>query len=516
MGLNATSLAAGVGVAVQNVALTAEAQNVPRKILLIGSYDPLKTLVVDDVPVLITSPADAGDKFGFGFMLHRLAVQAFRGSNGVETWCVPQSEVTGAQSEGTITFTASGLLAGTVYMYIAGIAVRFTVAAAATETIAAAAAVTAITADTDLPVTATSAAGVVTITAKTEGTFGDDISIAFNLKTGEVLPVGLTAVVVDMTGGSGVPDITTALDGLGTGDNANERYFTDVVHGYLQDSDTLDAISAYVGAGDELLGLYAKTVARPFRVLTGDIAAGSAGLTDLINITDDRLTDRANGIIAVPDSKSHPSEIAAQAIGHMARKNLDRAAESYAGISLIDIDPGETAERWTADYDDRDTAVKSGISPTLVESNIVKMQNVVTFYRPANVPVGSNGYRSMRNISIVQNMLSAIGVAFSREKWQGISIVGDLAKVTNTTDRLKARDIDTVKDELTALLKQFEAKAWIYEAAFSIEKLAEANAVTIRSGNTGFDSTLTVILSGEGGILDTVVEFDTSIAVLSV
>jgi len=520
MPLNATSLATAVGAGVQNVRFSAEATNVPRKILIIGTYDPAITTIVDDVPVLITSAADAGDKFGFGSMIHRLAIQAFTGSNGVETWVVPQAEDGSAvQAAGDITFTAASLESGTVYLYIAGLPVPFTVTSADDSDAVAIKAAAAITADQDLPVTAV-VNGVTTeqidITAKTGAPWGNDITIDFNLNFGQETPSGLTLVITDMASGAGVPDITTALDGLGTGDDANENFFTDVVHGYLQDSTTLDAISAYVGAGNDFIGLYDKLVARPFRVLTGDVVAGSGGLSALVALGNNRKLDRANGIIAVPGSPNHPSEIAAQTMGHMARINLDRAAQSYIGIPLIDIFAGVTSDRWTSDYDDRDTAVKAGISPTAIQNGAVTLQNVVTFYHPDSVPVESNGYRSMRNISILQNIMNNVKVTFQAEKWQGISIVADVTAVTNTTDRLKARDIDSVKDELSTLATSFESKAWLYTAAFTIEKLAESGAVTIRAGNTGFDSILSVILSGEGAILDTVTQFDTSIAVLSI
>lgn len=514
MPLNPTSLATAIGASVDNVQFQPEALNVARKILVIGTYDPLKTLVVDDVPVQIFSPEDAGDQFGFGFMLHRLITQAFAGSNGVELWAIPQAEGTPTAAEGTITFTATSATAGTFFLYVAGLAVPVTVAEgddAATIATATAAAVNAIK---ELPVTAAAATVVCTLTSKTEQAWANEISIKTNLKAGETLPVGVTIVIVDMTGGVGTPTIADALDGLGTGDNANEAFFTDVVHGYLQDSVTLDAIETYVGAGNTFLGLYAKTVARPFRVLTGDVDTGSAALTALLALGNGRKNDRANGVIAVPGSANHPSEIAAQAIGHMARINVDRAAQSYQGTTLIDIDPGETADRWTSEFDDRDTAVKAGVSPTVVQSGSVVLQNVVTFYHPDSVPVSSNGYRSMRNISIIQNLLANILVNFRQEKWQGISIVNDVNLVTNATDREKARDINSVIGDLIALANSFETKAWIFQAQFTIDKLKEAGAVTIRSGNNGFDNTLSVIFSGEGQILDTEVKFDISSAIL--
>lgn len=513
MPLNDTSLAAAVGVAVKNVQFIPAAENVPRKILVIGTYDPLKTLVVDEVPVQVLSPEDAGDKFGFGFMLHRLVTQVFAGSDGIECWVIPQTE-TSAQAAGSHTFTASGVLAGTMHMYVVGIYVPFAVEAADDETAIAAAADAAIAAIKELPVTAAPTIGVLDITSKSQGLWGNDISLTFNERAGEEFPVGVSVVTVDMTSGVGTPTIADALDGLGTGDDANEAFFTDVVHGYGQETATLDAISTYVGAGNDFLGLYSKTVARPFRVLTGDVATGSAGLTALIAIGGGRKTDRANGIIAVPGSANHPSEIAAQTIGHMARINNDRAAQHYLGVQLIDILPGATADRWTSDYDNRDVAVKAGISPTKVENGVVTLQNVVTFYHPDSVPVSSNGYRSMRNISILQNILTSIRINFKQEKWRGISIVSDTTKVSNTNDRKKARDIDSVIDDLVALARAFEQRAWIYEAGFTIDALKVDGAVSIRSGANGFNSTLSVILSGEGSILDTVAEFDTSIAVL--
>jgi len=519
MPLTSNSLAAAVGSSVQNAQFQPAAQNVPRKILIIGTYDPLKLTIVDETPVQVFSPEDAGDKFGFGYMVHRLAVQAFKGSNGIETFIQPQSEAGGAvAAAGEIDYTGStGILAGTIYLYIAGIAVPIAVTAAMTIEQLADATVAAITANKDLPVTAVKVAITfeVTITAKSKGPWGNDISIEFNLGVQQELPAGVITTVTEMASGAGIPSMQDALDGLGTGDDANEAFFTGGVHGYGQDTTTLDAISTYVGEGNDFVGLYSKTVGRPFRVLTGDVAAGTGGLTALQAIADARKLDRANGIIAVPGSQNHPSEIAALAIGIMERINQDRAAQSYIDLLLSGIWPGAKADRWTSQYDNRDIAVKGGISPTKIKSDDVFMQNVVTFYRPDSVPVESNGYRSMRNISILQNIIDNVRRNFAAEKWQGISIVANVSAVGNTLDRQKARDVSAVIDDLVALTKDFEDHAWIFEAAFTIDQLKIPGAVTIRPGAIGFDNILSVILSGEGGILDTVTQFDTSIAVLT-
>jgi phage tail sheath gpL-like len=234
MSLGVNSKAAAVGVGVDNVVFQPAAQNVPRKILIIATYDPAKTLVVDEVPVQVTSPEDVGDQFGFGFMAHRLSEKAFAGGQGIETWIQPQAEPGG----------------GVIYLYIAGDKVEVEIADADTADDLATKTVAAINADTTLPVTAV-VNGVTTsqvdLTANTSGTYGNDISIAFNL-AGESYPTGVVAPsITPMASGAGTPTISDALDGLGTGDDANEDFFTDVVHGYLQDTTTLDAIETYVG-----------------------------------------------------------------------------------------------------------------------------------------------------------------------------------------------------------------------------------------------------------------------------
>ena len=516
MTLQATSLAAAVGSTVKNVQFQPSANNVPRKILIIGTYDPAITTIVEDVPAIITSPADAGAKYGFGFMIHRLAEQAFLGSNGVETWVIPQAEEGGAAAgAGQLDFVGStGVQAGTVYLYVAGLAVPFTIAASETADNIATAAAAAINAETSLPVTAVAATTVVTITSKTLGPWGNDITLRFNIRAGEELPLGVTVAVTDMASGAGTPDIADALDGLGTGDEANAAYFTEMVHGYGLETAVLDAVALYVGSGNDFVGLYDKLVGRPFRSLNGDTGADSAGLAALIALGDGRKLDRANGVLAAPGSASHPAEIAAQAMGYMAKINNDRAAQHYIGLTLTGIDPGVSADRWTSDYDNRDTAVKSGVSPTKFVNGVLVLQNVVTFYHPDNVPVDSNGYRSMRNISILQNIMDNIRVTFEQEKWQGVSIVADVTKVGNTNDRKKARDVDAVLDDLVALARAFEGRAWLYTGDFTIEKLKVPGAVQVRPGGLGFDSIFSVILSGEGAILDTTTEFDTSLAVL--
>jgi phage tail sheath gpL-like len=488
--------------------------------LVVGAYDPsLSASVTEDVPQLVTSPEDAGSKWGFGFMLQRLIKWVFAGSNGVECWACPQAEdVAAVKATGTITFTGPSTASGTIYLYIAGEQYQISVPNGTSAADICTAVVAAVNAVTDSPVDALVNGAVpeqCDLTAKSGGTWGNEITISINEGFLEELPAGVGTTIVAMASGTTVPDITDALDALGTGDAANEGWFTDCVHGYMEDSTTLDEISTYVGPGNDFLGTYSKTVARPMRWLTGNHEAGSGALTALLALGNGRKQDRANGCVAVPGSSNHPSEIAAVVTGIMARINNDRAAQHYNGIVLPGIRPGELADRWETAYDSRDTATKAGIAVCVVDDGAVKLTDVPSFYHPDSVPISSNAYRLMVNISKIQNILYNIKLNFSQEKWQGIIIVDDTGKVSNATDRQKARDVSSVLDDVLALATSFEGHAWIYTAAFTIERLqSDPSLIQIRPGATGFNITVPAILSGAGGIIDTLVEVDTSLAVL--
>ena len=516
MGLTSNSLANAVGVGAKNVAFKPSASVLARKIGVVGSYDPALTSVIPDVPVLVTSPEDAGAKFGFGFMLHRLCLGVFKGSKGqVPVYCVPRAEGNSAvQAEGTVTFTGPASASGVYSLYIGGDKVSINVAKSATATDVAGLLAAAINANPLLPVTATSALGVTTITVKSGGTWGNSVYLADLLDSADAIPAGITAVIVDIDGGADTPATmaATLAAAFGTGDSANSLGITDLTHGYGATSQDITDIAEYVGLGDDFTGLYDKLCARPFRCLIGR----DSSLTSTQSFVSTRTLDRANGFLMVPEVNNHQAELGAQGLGIIARINNVIAEGSYEGQPLEGVIWRTPAQNiWTKDYTARDAAVKSGLSPTKYDGSALVLTNVVTFYRPDSIPVESNGYRSMRNISITQNILAATKATFSAESWRGISIVADVKKVKAAASRQKARDIAAVLDALVGLIGDFEGNAWIYAAAPALAALKTAGSVTLRQGGTGFDSVLKLYYSGEGGILNTDVLFDINIAAIT-
>ncbi len=512
MAINASTQAYAVGVGVENVQFGISPENVPAKVAVIATYDPAITTVVDEVPIQILNEADAGDRFGFGYPLHRLIEKVFNGNeqNG-QVWAVPQTE-TGTVSDGEIEWTGTTTAAGKVFLRIGGELTTIDLPTGSTIEQTSDAVVAAINALADTPVVAAKTAVTfeTTFDSKAKGLEQDNIFISLNSGSDEALPAGLTTVITAMTNGAGTPDIDDALNGMGTDDEANQEFFTDIIHGYGLDTTTIDKVGVYVGLGNTFTGLYLKTVGRPFTCLMGDTAPGAAALTALNVITDARLEDRANGILAAPDEEDIPTELAAFATGQISAIAQSNPAQNYSNLVMSGIGGfSVSAQRWTKNHDTRDTAVKEGISPTLVKNGSqVFLQNVQTFYRPVNIPTGSNGYKSFRSIKIIQNMLFKLREVFETEAWQGISIVSDTSQVTDPVAKQKARGTLEVITELNNFADFAAGKSWIFDAAFP-----KANStVVIRALSNGFDIDFKWKMSGEAQVYNITQSFDINIA----
>jgi phage tail sheath gpL-like len=175
-----------------------------------------------DVPIACGTVADANNLAGQGSPLARMFAAFFALNKSTPVLILPIAQSgSGVAATGAITVTAGPTQAGELDLYIANQKVSVPCAAGDTPTIVGASIVTAIAAMPDLPVTATAAAGVVTLTAKWKGLTGNDIGIALNVlgpNGGETLPIGLAITLPTpavLSGGVGVPTWTTAIANLG-------------------------------------------------------------------------------------------------------------------------------------------------------------------------------------------------------------------------------------------------------------------------------------------------------------
>lgn len=174
-----------------------------------GSAAPL-------VPVRVLSGDHAVALFGRGSMLAAMAY-AFKDANeDSDLWAVPVADnAAGQAATGTVTIAGTATAAGTLVLYVGGVKLQAAVAVGALATAVAADLADAVGEMPDLPVTASATGAVVTLTARHKGETMNALDLRTTYWQGDAVPAGLTVTIAAMSGGTGNPDVTTALAALG-------------------------------------------------------------------------------------------------------------------------------------------------------------------------------------------------------------------------------------------------------------------------------------------------------------
>src|SRR5574343_613161 len=191
--------------------------------LLIGQKLVAGTQAADTL-VKVTSADQVVTLAGRGSMLHRMALAWFASNNVTELWI------------GVLADNGAGVAAaGTICLYLGG--ERITVGVNAGDTVGtiATAISTAINAKTDLPVTASPSAGVVTVTFRHKGTIGNSYDMRLNYRDGEALPAGVAITIVAMASGETNPTLTALIAAMG------DTWFHVIGHPYT-DATSLTAL----------------------------------------------------------------------------------------------------------------------------------------------------------------------------------------------------------------------------------------------------------------------------------
>ncbi|HZV08744.1 MAG TPA: hypothetical protein VFF94_03265, partial [Novosphingobium sp.] len=198
-----------------------------QRTLLIGQMTSAGTFTAN-TPVRLASVSEAIAGAGFGSILAQMAGYYGNADSAGEVHALPLSDAAGAAAAtGTITVTGPATAAGTIALYVAGVLVSVPVNSGDTASVIAANIAADINASSGqsistmiscgLPVTASAAAGVVTLTARNAGLAGNDIDVRVNYRGvagGEALPAGVGIAIVAMAGGASNPAITNALAAL--------------------------------------------------------------------------------------------------------------------------------------------------------------------------------------------------------------------------------------------------------------------------------------------------------------
>ncbi|EFB6788059.1 hypothetical protein FPG81_19955 [Escherichia coli] len=181
--------------------------------LLIGHANNGAEIVANSL-VLMPSADYARQICGAGSQLARM-VEAYRQTDPFgELYVIAVPEATGAAATVTLTVTGAATETGTVNVYVGRTRVQAPVTNGDNVTTIASSIKDAINAVPALPFTASSSAGVVTLTARHKGLCGNEIPVSLNyygFGGGEVLPAGVQIAVATGTAGTGAPVLTGAV-----------------------------------------------------------------------------------------------------------------------------------------------------------------------------------------------------------------------------------------------------------------------------------------------------------------
>jgi len=181
-------------------AATAPGSN-PYNALMIGQRLAAGTIAAE-VPTLVTSLDQGKRYFGVGSQLALMLDTWFRNNKKTKLTVIALDDAqAGVMATKTLTITGPATAAGTLYLYIGGKLVSVAVTSTMTATALATAVAAAVQADTSLPFTAASDAGVVTLTCKWKGETGSAIDVRTNYYSGEATPAGIAVAIAAGTAG---------------------------------------------------------------------------------------------------------------------------------------------------------------------------------------------------------------------------------------------------------------------------------------------------------------------------
>ena len=167
------------------------------------------------IPVRVTNPTQAITLFGRGSMLALSITAALFANAEIELWAIASDDLGAGQlAAGSISVTAAPSGAGTLYLYIGGARVSVGITAGDDANAVATSISAAINAQLDLPVIASAATNVVTVTARHKG----EVFNGFDLRDSyynEAMPSGLALDFSALTDGAGNPEMGGSIDAMG-------------------------------------------------------------------------------------------------------------------------------------------------------------------------------------------------------------------------------------------------------------------------------------------------------------
>lgn len=390
----------GVYTEISNQGATSGTQLLEYRRLLIGTKLAAGSAPAN-VPVQCLSVSQAEELFGAGSVLAGMVAAAVAQDAFTDLWVLPIADpAAGAAATATITVTGPATEPGTLSLFVAGRKLQVGVSSADTATQIATKIADAVTADPSLPVTAASAAAVVTLTARNKGETGNSLEARLNYY-GEQTPAGTTYAITAFTGGTGNPDITAALAGIGgSWYQAWATAYTDTAN-----------LVAIENEQNDRWGPLEETEGHVFGALKGTVSA-------LGTIGNGRNNEHLTLVAATGDPMP-AYEKAAETMSIWAFAVANDPARPVQNLAYVWCLPPVDGARFTTQ--ERNILLYDGIATTLVTAGgVMQAERLITTYKQNSAGGNDVSYLDSETMATLlylrHNLKDRIKLKFPRSK----------------------------------------------------------------------------------------------------
>jgi phage tail sheath gpL-like len=395
----------------------------------------------------VTRPEDGTTLFGAGSIGQQM-VRAFKKANKTNQVFAIALADDGAGVKATKTLTFTGAGAGTIALYIQNRRVRYAATAAMNVTQHATAAAAAVNADADMSVVATSAAGVVTLTAKHAGEVGNHIDVRTRKTNEDVLPGTLAIAVADGVAGTGNPVVQTLLDAI-----VND-WFTDIAMPW-DDATNLAALATDLAARYVAMGKKDGHAYVGLRGTYGQLGT-KGGLTNSPYISP----------IGAKRAYDAPWEWAAQLCGVATFQTTNDPARQLGSLVLPGLTAPDEVDCFTET--ERDLLLRQGVSTftRLVDGSVV-LERVITTYKVTTLGVADDAWLDIM-IPKVMTRIRYDWSSYVTQLYPRHKLADDDSVAANNNDAVVTPR--RMRGSWATRCKIYERRAWIEKASETIER----------------------------------------------
>lgn len=374
--------------------------------LLIGFASTDSTIAKNQLTIM-PSAALAGKVAGRGSQLARMVAKYRAIDPFGELWVIAVDEPEGDVATGTLTITGNAQASGTLSLYIGASRVQAAVVTGDAPTAIATTLVAVINANADLPVTASAAAGVVTLTARHKGLTGNDIPLLLNYYGtigSENMPDGVNVAITAMAGGTGAPDLSGTVAAMG-----DEPF--DFIGTPFSDSVSLATIALEM---NDSSGRWSYA-----RQLYGHVYTAKIGtLSDLVAFGD----TLNNQHITVAGYETGVQTAADELVALRTARNAvfirnDPARPTQTG-ELTGALPALAGSRFT--LTEQQSLLMHGIATAYSEGGVLRIQRDITTYKQNAYGVADNSYLDSETLHtsayVIRQLKSIITSKYPRHK----------------------------------------------------------------------------------------------------